>query len=89
MTFRALNFLHTLKQEHFVQIICFLIIVFEFAPFCSASHFVARSQHNKLKYHDLWYEINDSIVLNCSLRVGKDQHVSEICIAIFKFTCLI
>lgn len=34
-------------------------------------------QSKKLKYHDIWYEINESIVLNCSLKVNRDQHVIE------------
>ena len=35
-------------------------------------------QHNsqqKLKYLDVWYEVNEPIILNCSLRVNRDQHV--------------
>ena len=36
-----------------------------------------RAQTQKLKYHDVWYEINESTVLNCSLRVNKDQHVNK------------
>jgi hypothetical protein len=34
-----------------------------------------RNKSNKLRYQELWYEINDSAVLNCTLRVNKDQHV--------------
>ena len=29
----------------------------------------------KLRHQDVWAETNDSIVLNCSLRVNRDQHV--------------
>ncbi len=43
----------------------------------TSNTFIVRTSQNKLKYHDIWYEVNDSIVLNCSLRVGKDQHVSN------------
>ena len=28
-----------------------------------------------ISHVEIWTEINDSIVLNCSLRVNKDQHV--------------
>lgn len=35
----------------------------------------SKNQQHKLKYHDVWYEMNDSTILNCSLRVNKDQHV--------------
>lgn len=30
---------------------------------------------SKISHQDIWTEINDSIILNCSLRVNKDQHV--------------
>lgn len=29
----------------------------------------------KLRHQDIWSEVNDSIVLNCSLKVNRDQHV--------------
>lgn len=29
----------------------------------------------KLRHQDIWAEVNDSIILNCSLRVNRDQHV--------------
>jgi hypothetical protein len=38
-----------------------------------------HNHHNngqqKLKYLDVWYEVNEPILLNCSLRVNRDQHV--------------
>jgi hypothetical protein len=36
----------------------------------------SQHQHPKLKYLDVWYEVNEPITkLNCSLRVNRDQHV--------------
>ena len=35
-----------------------------------------KSQPKKLKYHESWLEENDSTILNCSLRVDRDQHVN-------------
>ena len=33
------------------------------------------SNQIKLRHQDVWIEANESIILNCSLRVNKDQHV--------------
>ena len=35
----------------------------------------AKTPTKKLKYHESWLEMNETIVFNCSLRVNRDQHV--------------
>jgi hypothetical protein len=42
-----------------------------------------RNRSNKLRYQELWYETNDSAVLNCTLRVNKDQHVNKLNFELF------
>ena len=34
-----------------------------------------NADKNRIRHLDLWAEVNQSIVLNCSLRVNRDQHV--------------
>lgn len=41
----------------------------------SSSQQNEQKQQQKLKYLDVWYEINEPTILNCSLRVNRDQHV--------------
>ncbi len=36
-----------------------------------------KNIENRIRHIDLWAEVNQSIVLNCSLRVNKDQHVNS------------
>ncbi|RMZ94705.1 limbic system-associated membrane -like [Brachionus plicatilis] len=41
-----------------------------------ASHELSWNKSEaRLKYHDLWHEENEVVVINCSLEVRKDQHV--------------
>lgn len=34
-----------------------------------------NAEKGRIRHQDLWTEVNDVIVLNCSLRANKDQHV--------------
>ena len=51
-----------------------------------------NADKNRIRHLDLWAEVNQSIVLNCSLRVNRDQHVISIPLIIYliliKLTCL-
>lgn len=50
-------------------------IIANTTPFISVNN--SMEKNNKLKYQDLWFETNESIVLNCTLKVHKDQHVNK------------
>ncbi|CAF0840695.1 unnamed protein product, partial [Brachionus calyciflorus] len=39
------------------------------------SNLTLNNNHQRSKYHDVWHEVNDAIVINCSIRVNRDQHV--------------
>ena len=32
--------------------------------------------NSKIKPHEIWAEVNETILLNCSLRINKEHHVS-------------
>ncbi len=42
----------------------------------SIKRFKRNTDKSRIRHTDLWAEINQSILLNCSLRVNQDQHVN-------------